>query len=143
MASVELLVTVRSDGTVGEVEVATSAGPELDDAAISAVRGWRFEPARRGEEAVASRIRLSVPMQPPRPPPSGKPADRAAATPPKDSQAAVPRTALGDVVVQGQRQLRTENRSASDFRIDREVLGAAPHQEGAEMLRTAPGMYVG
>jgi iron complex outermembrane receptor protein len=143
MASVELLVTVRADGTVGEVEVATSAGPELDAEAISAVRGWLFEPARRGAEAVASRIRLFVPMQPPRPLPSRKHADRAAATPPKDSQAAVPTTTPGDVVVQGQRHLRTENRSASDFRIDREILGAAPHQEGAEMLRTAPGMYVG
>ncbi len=50
----ELKVQILSDGSVGQVIVARSAGhPELDDAAVQAVRRWRFEPARRGDVPVA------------------------------------------------------------------------------------------
>ena len=46
-------VQVRADGLLGEVLVATSAGHRaLDRAAVEAVKQWRFEPARRGDEAV-------------------------------------------------------------------------------------------
>jgi protein TonB len=39
---------------VGEIVVEQSAGhPDLDQAAADAVKRWRFEPARRGQEAVA------------------------------------------------------------------------------------------
>jgi hypothetical protein len=48
-----------------------------------------------------------------------------------------------EVEVQGERKLRTEDRSISDFKLDREIITAAPHQEGAEMLRSAPGVYIG
>ena len=56
-----LLVHVREDGRVGEIDVEQSAGhPDLDTAATNAVRRWRFEPARRGEQAVAMWVRLPV-----------------------------------------------------------------------------------
>jgi TonB family protein len=42
---VVLQCTVRTDGTVAEVKVVNSI-PELDDAAVAAVRGWVYEPAR-------------------------------------------------------------------------------------------------
>jgi TonB family protein len=58
--SVSLIVTVGADGGVEAVEVAQTAGPELDDAAMAAVRKWRFQPARRGERPVSSRIRVPV-----------------------------------------------------------------------------------
>ena len=48
-------------GRVGEVVVKQSAGhPDLDRAAADAVRRWRFEPARRGAEAVAIWVELPV-----------------------------------------------------------------------------------
>ena len=56
-----LSVFVAVDGRVGDVVVKQSAGhPDLDQAATDAVRRWRFEPARRGEQAVAMWVRLPV-----------------------------------------------------------------------------------
>ena len=56
-----LRVHVLADGHVGDVEVEASAGhPDLDRAAVDAVRQWRFDPARRGTEAVAMWVLLPV-----------------------------------------------------------------------------------
>jgi protein TonB len=56
-----LKVHVDADGRVGDVVVEASAGhTDLDQAAVDAVRRWRFEPARRGTEAVAMWVRLPV-----------------------------------------------------------------------------------
>jgi periplasmic protein TonB len=59
-----LRVQVLADGHVGEIVVESSAGhPDLDRAAADAVRQWRFEPARRGAEAVATWVLLPVQFQ--------------------------------------------------------------------------------
>jgi periplasmic protein TonB len=42
-----LEIVIRSDGSVGDVKVLRGLGFGLDDRAISAVRNWRFAPARR------------------------------------------------------------------------------------------------
>ena len=56
-----LRVHVLEDGRVGGIDVEQSAGhPDLDQAATDAVRRWHFEPARRGEQAVAMWVRLPV-----------------------------------------------------------------------------------
>lgn len=56
-----LRVLVLEDGRVGEVVVGKSAGhPDLDGAATDAVRRWRFEPARRGVEAVSMWVQIPV-----------------------------------------------------------------------------------
>jgi protein TonB len=56
-----LRVFVAADGKVGDVVVQESAGhPDLDHAATDAVRRWRFEPARRGTDAVAMWVLLPV-----------------------------------------------------------------------------------
>lgn len=58
---VRLRVTIEKDGSVGPMSVDTSSGsPSLDDAAMAAVRSWRFEPARRGGEAVAYDVIVPV-----------------------------------------------------------------------------------
>jgi protein TonB len=52
-------VLVAADGRVTDVVVKESAGhPDLDRAAADAVRRWRFEPARRGTQAVAQEVEL-------------------------------------------------------------------------------------
>jgi protein TonB len=52
-------VFVAADGRVTDVVVKESAGhPDLDRAAADAVRRWRFEPARRGTQAVAEEVEL-------------------------------------------------------------------------------------
>ncbi len=46
--TVILRVLITAQGTVGNLEIATSSGhPILDAAAVRAIRSWRFEPARR------------------------------------------------------------------------------------------------
>lgn len=52
---VRLRLLVRSDGSVGHVEVVVPSGePELDRAAVEALRRWKFEPARREGQPVDS-----------------------------------------------------------------------------------------
>lgn len=52
---VVLRVHVEPDGQPSHVELRTSSGfARLDEAALGAVRRWRFVPARRGDEAVAA-----------------------------------------------------------------------------------------
>ena len=59
-----LRVEVLANGRVGEVVVTRSAGrQDFDEAAIAAVKQWRFEPARRGSTAVAMWATLPVRFQ--------------------------------------------------------------------------------
>src|SRR6185436_14510166 len=68
-ADVVLAVTVDADGHVSKVDVVTSGGTDLDQAAIVAVRQWIFVPAKRDGVALASRIRVPFHFAPPAPPP--------------------------------------------------------------------------
>jgi TonB family protein len=54
---VPVVVHVRDDGTVSEVELERGASPAVDAAALAAARAWRFVPARRGGRVVASKVR--------------------------------------------------------------------------------------
>jgi protein TonB len=55
---------VLATGRVGTITVARSAGhPDLDRAAVDAVKTWLFEPARRGQEAVTVWVTLPVRFQ--------------------------------------------------------------------------------
>jgi protein TonB len=56
-----LRVFVAADGRVTDVQVDQTAGhPDLDRAAVDAVRRWKFEPGRRGTEPVGMWVRLPV-----------------------------------------------------------------------------------
>lgn len=56
-----LEVFILADGNVGSVRVKRSSGhPALDEAALDAVRRWRFVPARRGNEAIPYLYELPV-----------------------------------------------------------------------------------
>jgi protein TonB len=58
---VTLRFEVLTSGKVGTVQVQRSTGrPELDRAAVEAIKTWLFEPARRGKEAVAVWVILPV-----------------------------------------------------------------------------------
>jgi protein TonB len=59
--TVTLRVWVAADGAATRVEVDRSSGHRaLDDAAVGAVKNWRFVPARRGDEAVEGLV--TVPL---------------------------------------------------------------------------------
>jgi len=56
-----LLVRVDADGRPESVEVERLSGhARLDAAALAAVRGWRFVPARRAGRAVAAEVRVPI-----------------------------------------------------------------------------------
>jgi len=58
---VDLLYTVRADGTTGDITV-VSAEPAgfFEDAAMTAVRKWRYEPVVREGRAVDQRVRIRI-----------------------------------------------------------------------------------
>jgi len=61
--TVELLVIVGTDGRVEAISIARSSGsPRLDDAALKAVRGWRWQPVRRDGQAVKVRGIVEIPF---------------------------------------------------------------------------------
>lgn len=56
-----LEVRVGADGHVETIRISKSSGvPSLDQAALQTVRSWRFQPARRGGEAVGFTITVPV-----------------------------------------------------------------------------------
>lgn len=56
-----LRVFVTSEGQAGQVELRTSSGSaRLDHAAQEAVARWKFEPARRGTEAVSAWVLVPI-----------------------------------------------------------------------------------
>ena len=58
---VVLSVLVRPDGRVEDARVTSSSGATvLDDAALTAVRTWLFEPATQGGRAVESIVEVPV-----------------------------------------------------------------------------------
>ena len=58
---VMLQVLVSTDGTAKEVRVDRSSGfPRLDEAALVAVRQWRFVPAKRGSEPIEDWVLVPI-----------------------------------------------------------------------------------
>ncbi len=58
---VTLLVQVDPAGRVVDLSVLASSGfPALDEVALRTVRGWRFQPATQGGEAVFSTAPVSI-----------------------------------------------------------------------------------
>jgi protein TonB len=59
--TVLLRVYVSAQGTAEQVQVRTSSGHELlDQAALDAVRRWRFVPARQGDQPVAASVLVPI-----------------------------------------------------------------------------------
>ncbi len=59
--TVLVLVHVNAEGRVTDLNLTKSSGHDLlDDAALRAVRGWRFQPAKAGGFAVESKVEVPV-----------------------------------------------------------------------------------
>jgi protein TonB len=53
--TVYVKVLVTAEGLAGSVGLEKSSGhPSLDEAALAAVRAWRFVPAKQGDKAIDS-----------------------------------------------------------------------------------------
>jgi TonB family protein len=51
---------VKADGTVGDITIARSLHPDLDQAAIDAAKQWEFEPATRNGKPVAVMVTIAM-----------------------------------------------------------------------------------
>ncbi len=169
---VELSVTVLADGNVGEVAVVSADRPEMAAAAIEAVLKWKFTPAMRDGVAIAARIRVPFRFEAPvveeveaaseqsggdgrepiaddrLPITDGRQPiadDRLPITdgrqPIADSRSPIADDdQVIDVSVRGKR--RPPQRAVSDFVLDHDILNAMPRQNAADLLGSAPGVYV-
>jgi TonB family protein len=160
-ADVVLAVTVDADGHVSKVDVVTSGGDDLDQAAIVAVRQWTFVPAKRDGVALASRIRVPFHFAPPAPPPEfvepkpesepaapvqqavvpeerAEPTPTAPPQPPTSDKQEAP--AATDVTVRGRSSPPT--RGASDFHVSVGELDRVPRKNATELLKLAPGIFL-
>jgi periplasmic protein TonB len=60
---VEVEVQVQADGTPSRVSLKRSSGySRLDEAALDAIKRWKFIPAKRGGEAVAASVIVPMPF---------------------------------------------------------------------------------
>ena len=112
-ANVVLTLTIDRTGQVSDVQVAESAGPEFDDAAVRAARSLAFEPALKNGEPVVAKIRYTFAFKLAAPAPlpvEAAPTPRA----PPVATAPVPAVASDedalDLEVQGEKPLREPTR---------------------------------
>jgi iron complex outermembrane receptor protein len=152
-ADVVLTVTVDVDGHVSKVDVVESGGPDLDEAAIVAVRQWTFVPAMRDRSPVASRIKVPFHFAPPAPPPElvtppetpstlpTQPAVQAAPQPPA-SEGASSSAAAGVSEVQVRGRLEAREHGASDYKETLGELKAVPRTDASDALKLAPGFLL-
>jgi TonB family protein len=115
---VEVLVTV--EGLVAEAKVIDGREP-FAKAALDAVRAYTFTPAKRGDKAVAARIRIAVTFAPP---PRPAPVVASEGTAPVDAQP-VPKAGseVEDVSVRGERE---ETVSPTETRLGRTEVRILP-----------------
>jgi protein TonB len=57
-----LKVVVKSDGTVGDVQVTQSLDKQhgLDNQAVQAIKQWEFKPGRKGDKPVDSEVTVEM-----------------------------------------------------------------------------------
>lgn len=148
-------VTIEADGTVSEAHPEGAHQAGFDEAALEAVRRWRFAPAMRDGVAVRSRVRVEVRFRLPRltiehlegmeHDPHGD-GDHAASHDhdAPDAEAAVLVEDEADLSVDAHADPLAESdagRTASDFEVEDDVLGAAPRRDAGDLLSSAPGVY--
>ena len=158
-ADVKLTITIDTDGHVSKVDVTESSGhPDLDEAAVVAVRQWTFVPAMRDDKPVASRISVPFHFAPPAPPPEvvdmskpntlpPQPAVPQAAPAPPPAAAPAPKTtgstdteAEEEVEVAG--RLVRRNGGVADYDVTIGKLSAIPRTNASDALKLAPGFLL-
>lgn len=152
--AVVLHLVLDPQGTVQTAALIQSPGPAFSSAALEAIKLWRFAPAQRAGQPIPASIHVSVPFQLPEfdlttgaashraPPASPQAIPSAAHRSPEAASTSEPADTYGAEAQVALKALRTSERSASDVAVTREVLEAAPRSEGAEVLRSAPGLYI-
>src|SRR6187549_3122128 len=66
--TVGLEIAVDETGQVVSAKVVQPAGHGFDEAALTAVKGWRFSPARQNDLPIRATVQLLLPFEPPEAP---------------------------------------------------------------------------
>jgi hypothetical protein len=135
---IDVLLTIDGTGLVTEVTLPESYGESVDAVIIEAAHGLRFEPARRGEQPIAARVRFQLEVAPPPTPPSTGPPATDPATAPAQPQPRTPAPQLETL------ETFDEERATigATARVDKPAPGAATRVKlrGRE-LTMVPGTF--
>ncbi len=153
--TVYLHITVEPDGTVSEAHAEGEHDAAFDEAAMSAVRSWRFTPARRSGQPIRGRVRVGVRFR--------RPAEIDSESEHRRQDAHGEGEADGESESESESEAEAEAdagptysasgavdplhdatapRAASDFVLPADLIGAAPHRDAGDLLASAPGVYV-
>ena len=162
-AEVVVLVTVDPNGQVAAAEVSEGAGAPFDQAALDAVKRWKFRPALREGKPVSARIKVPFRFEPPPSAPvldagpasAEQPATAAGAPGEGVPDAGAPLIApaapsgppgaeaggqpVEEVSVRGTRRV---DRGGSDFQIELGNLASTVSGSASEILQLAPGIFI-
>ncbi|QQR90620.1 MAG: TonB family protein [Myxococcales bacterium] len=146
-------IVLDAEGKVTNAKIEHSAGKDFDEAAFEAVRTWSFEPAYRDGKAVSSRLHVAVHFELPAfdiatsegqvsaIPRVAHPQTHEVPSPHQEKKEARTKDFSATAQVDLE-DLRHEVRASSDYTLDRKVLAASPKREGADILQSAPGVFV-
>lgn len=150
--TIVLLVTINAEGELTDIEVEHGFDEDFDQAAIRAVRRWKFAPARYGEQPIASRVHVAVHFELPhfdlhgprgaiRHPVDARLADDS------ENESPVPSMVLEQPAFSAsgeaeRARLRAEDRGAIDLTLEGDALRRTPVQDGGSLLMRAPGLFV-
>ena len=57
---VEMSTVVKTDGSVGPIEITRSLDPDLDEEAMKALRQWKFRPGTKDDQAVNVEVNIEM-----------------------------------------------------------------------------------
>lgn len=140
-ANVGLELVVGEDGRVVDASVTSPAGHGFDEAALDAVRGFVFTPARRGGAPIRSSVQFTyefhLPPEPTAAPPA--PAATPALAPARSATPEVRQTGADQAtLVLAQRPIS----AASSFTVRDRDLELRPNGSVQDILRVTPGLVV-
>jgi hypothetical protein len=134
---IDVLLTIDATGLVTEVTLPQSYGEAVDAVIVETAKNLRFEPARRGEQPIAARVRLQLEVAEATPPATGPPATEAPTTEPQ------PQTPLPPPQLETLETYDEERASiGATARVDKPTPGAATRVKlrGKE-LTMVPGTF--
>ncbi|HEY6459665.1 MAG TPA: TonB family protein, partial [Polyangiaceae bacterium] len=143
---VGLEVVVDEAGQVADAHVTAPAGHGFDEAALDAVRRFRFEPARKNGAPIRSSVQLSYEFH--LPPPSLATPSPPVPPPTAPSPAPIPLQQGGDqsTLVLAQRPAApvaasSDRNAASDSTTTQNELSLRPRYRAEGMLEVVPGVF--
>lgn len=143
---VVLHVTVEPDGSISDAHPEGEHDDDFDHAALDAVRRWRFAPAMRGSAPIRARVRVAIRFELPefeldgvtlRPTATGTEIEVDDASVEEEPSHALDAEAVLDPLADA-----AAPRTTASVDLDRALLEAAPHRDAADLLSSAPGVYV-